>query len=131
MSAEMTCLKCGAAKSGDLDDVLEWDKAHRVLCTEVVGEYTPTTEDVRRAASDYRAPITPEEFDRWLAAHDAEVRAGVVSEEPEWEYGIDYEGDGAVERYGERAYAAQATAEQFDAIFMRRRKHGAWEPVAP
>lgn len=23
--------------------------------------------------------------DRWLAAHDAEVRAGVVAEEPEWE----------------------------------------------
>jgi hypothetical protein len=26
------------------------------------------------------------EFDAWLAAHDAEVQAQVVAEEPEWEY---------------------------------------------
>ncbi len=54
-------------------------------------EYTPTTDDVRRAYSpavgtwaDSRAA-----FDRWLAAHDAEMRASVLAEqgESEWEYG--------------------------------------------
>lgn len=55
-------------------------------------EYTPTTEEVRE---DFAFPWSPEQigdrparvaaFDRWLAAHDAEVRAGVVAEEPEWE----------------------------------------------
>ncbi len=51
-------------------------------------DYTPTTEDVRE---DFAFPWSPEQigdrparvaaFDRWLAAHDAEVRAGVVAEE--------------------------------------------------
>ena len=56
--------------------------------------YTPTTEEVRdyiRAADRVTAHTfsgssdSVEAFDRWLAAHDAEVRAGVVAEEPEWE----------------------------------------------
>lgn len=57
--------------------------------------YTPTTEEVREAISEWawaRRMFRPElgqsdglEADRWLAAHDAEVRAGVVAEEPEWE----------------------------------------------
>lgn len=37
-------------------------------------EYTPTTEDVRNEYTDF--DIYPaDEFDRWLAAHDAEVAA--------------------------------------------------------
>lgn len=69
-----------------------------------MAEYTPTTDEVRLAAHN-RAffPLfrDRDEFDRWLAAHDAEVRAqtlvqarqiaevraSVVAEEPEWEYG--------------------------------------------
>ncbi|WP_424936689.1 MULTISPECIES: hypothetical protein [Bacteria] len=43
-----------------------------------MSDYTPTTEDVRRSAVDYWPPITAEEFDRWLVAHDAEVRAETV-----------------------------------------------------
>lgn len=60
-----------------------------------MSEYTPTTKDVREVWI-YAQDITHDEgedfhgaeFDRWLAAHDAEVRAGVVAEEPEWEYGF-------------------------------------------
>lgn len=52
-----------------------------------MSEYTPTTEDVSEAYSGGRSgeyhAVTGPEFDRWLAAHDAEVRAGVVTEEPE------------------------------------------------
>lgn len=42
-------------------------------------EYTPTTEDVTTAA--LAGGIYSEaEFDRWLAAHDAEVRAEALRE---------------------------------------------------
>lgn len=49
-------------------------------------DYTPTTEQVREAFSemsgwDMSAEEADAAFDRWLA----EVRAGVVAEEPEWE----------------------------------------------
>ena len=66
-----------------------------------MSEFTPTTEQVRSAyahdpEAEYRDPVgfpamqreNLRAFDRWLAAHDAEVRGGVVSEEPEWEYGV-------------------------------------------
>lgn len=60
-----------------------------------MSDYTPTTEEVREfieAADRVIAGMVAgssavEAFDRWQAAHDAEVRAGVVAEEPEWEYG--------------------------------------------
>lgn len=81
-------------------------------------EYTPTTNTVRRAASDFQAPITPEEFDRWLAAHDAEVRSGVVDEEPEWEYGV-------VGPTGRMVNNGDYTIQQTH----RRRKAGPWVPV--
>lgn len=56
-----------------------------------MSEYTPTTKDVREVWI-YAQDITHDEgedfhgaeFDRWLAAHDAEVQAQVVAEEPEW-----------------------------------------------
>ena len=38
-------------------------------------EYTPSTEQVREAASlDGAIAIEPDAFDHWLVAHDAEVR---------------------------------------------------------
>ena len=52
-----------------------------------MSEYTPTTEQIRATYAAGESEGTPEdyaEFDRWLAAHDAEVRAGAVAEEPEW-----------------------------------------------
>lgn len=61
-----------------------------------MAEYTPNTDEMREnyarsllwpAQAD---PARAAYFDRWLAAHDAEVRAGAVAEEPEWEveYGV-------------------------------------------
>lgn len=62
-------------------------------------EYTPTTEAIIFAYTEnkYAAQgidygpaeeaVAREEVMKWLAAHDAEVRAGVVAEEPEREYG--------------------------------------------
>jgi hypothetical protein len=60
-----------------------------------MSEYTPTTEEMRALYTAERldgphldgfpAPTIQQaeaEFDRWLAAHDADVRAGVVAEEP-------------------------------------------------
>lgn len=93
-----------------------------------MNNYTPTTEQVRRnyvegmnafygdrGEEDYR-----EQFDRWLAAHDAEVRAGFVAEEPEWEYGVTHvELPGTVFGWlpGDRP------------VTHRRRKAGPWVPV--
>ena len=38
-------------------------------------EYTPTTEQVREAASlNGGIAVEPDAFNRWLVAHDAEVR---------------------------------------------------------
>lgn len=52
--------------------------------------YTPTTEHIEsvygRVSDAHGIPVQSEErraeFRRWLAAHDAEVRAGFVPEEP-------------------------------------------------
>jgi len=46
-----------------------------------MSEYTPTTEEVRNGFSrsrqmpQFQSPALQSDFDRWLAAHDAEVRA--------------------------------------------------------
>lgn len=57
-----------------------------------MSEYAPTTKDVREVwieaqdiTHDEGDDFHGAEFDRWLAAHDAEVRAGVEAEELEWE----------------------------------------------
>lgn len=65
-----------------------------------MSEYTPTTDEMRAFYTAERLdgphlegfpPPTVDqaeaEFNAWLSAHDAEVRASVVVEEPEWEYG--------------------------------------------
>ncbi|SNS43379.1 hypothetical protein SAMN06309944_0237 [Micrococcales bacterium KH10] len=70
-----------------------------------VAEYTPTTEQVRDAYSfdpvaEYHDPITPHHvingraFDRWLAAHEAEVKAEALREAVK---DIDYAGLGTYE----------------------------------
>ena len=38
-----------------------------------MSEYTPTTDDIRNTYAFLR--VEADEFDRWLAAHDAEVKA--------------------------------------------------------
>lgn len=88
-----------------------------------MAEYTPSTEEVREqfwvaSGTRRRDPESWAEFDRWLAAHDAEVRASVVSEEPEWEYGV-VRHDGVMVNNGD--YMTQQT--------HRRRKAGPWLPV--
>lgn len=58
-----------------------------------MSDYTPTTEEVRGDYATFQLPAHGgdfrteyaegvAEFDRWLDAHDAEVRAGFVPEEP-------------------------------------------------
>ncbi|WP_288870834.1 hypothetical protein [uncultured Microbacterium sp.] len=119
-----------------------------------MNNYTPTTEQVRTEwiESGTNAPgprlHAAVAFDRWLAAHDAEVRAraftsaagiarsydtgydttaasiaealkesaGVVAEEPEWEYGV-------IGPTGRVVNNGDYTTEQR----LRRRKAGPWE----
>lgn len=67
-------------------------------------EYTPTTEQVRRywqyGANAWLAGVADDrddgpdgsigaEFDRWLDAHDREVRAEALSEAADWLAGMD------------------------------------------
>lgn len=79
-------------------------------------------------ASDLANRLMP-----WLAAHDAEVRAGVVAEEPEWEYGIHSEISGNVNSVGapwmDRKFAEKVTANDSGNYGVRRRKAGSWVPV--
>ena len=54
-----------------------------------MAEHTPTTEEIRTRATrsttypQFESPTLREDWDRWLAAHDAEVRAQVSQEDPE------------------------------------------------
>lgn len=52
-------------------------------CPPSIRDYTPTTEEVRikYRLSSGRQPGDFAEFDRWLAAHDAEVRAAALAEQ--------------------------------------------------
>ena len=48
-----------------------------------MSNYTPTTDEVRDAYgywSDSGPHAPPDEFNRWLAAHDAELRAQIAAE---------------------------------------------------
>lgn len=126
-----------------------------------MNEYTPTTEEVRESFAsgvnfESRTPFLSgrKQFDRWLAAHDAEVRAGgdyyegfeegtnlgrsevresVATEEPEWEYSVVHvQVDGWVER--ELHLNRQEALDDYgtcgmNCTLMRRRKAGPWEPV--
>ena len=116
-----------------------------------MSDYTPTTEAVRaKYARGTRSDGThaqfvkwQKEFDRWIAAHDAEVLApaGVTQPEPEYEYtwaGTDDEGD---DWLMDDWFATVGVAEQYANSFLggwvrtdngrlaRRVKAGAWEPV--
>lgn len=132
-----------------------------------MSEYTPTTEEIREyietggeprpwveldEAEKAREKARVAAFDRWLAAHDAEVRAsvvpeigmpcantkphpahawqmsgtgwclcaGVVTEEPEWEYGVKF--DDLPGRVFDRLPGDPRATH-------RRRKSGPWVPV--
>ncbi len=72
-----------------------------------------------------------------LEAADALIAAGVVTEEPEWEYGVRATGDN--EPYTDHYDSLDAMSEEFDGrVFwnvdeeiVRRRKAGPWVPVKP
>ncbi|RUQ07019.1 hypothetical protein D8M34_05990 [Microbacterium sp. HSID17254] len=116
-----------------------------------MSEYTPTTEEViehwsatRGSAIDPDAAERKAErermFRRWLAAHDAEVRAGVVAEEPEWDYGVGWRWNGTVYAFstGTRDAAEEYIGRHpddpdFGPHFLVRREPersaGLWVPV--
>lgn len=92
-----------------------------------MNNYTPSTEEMRAfyTAERLDGPHLegfPEptveraeaEFNSWLAAHDAEVRAGVVVEEPEWEYGVSYSTPSgpSVDGYRMRSYMKVESVEK-------------------
>lgn len=121
-------------------------------------DYTPTTDDVREAYSrEVEGPLPTfsgsHEFDRWLAAHDAEiaraamlmlvaeqangreVRPGLVAEEPEWEYG--WHTGSTVSLIGRRDQVEEWLAVRgwklgegdWGSRVMRRRVAGSWMPA--
>lgn len=129
-----------------------------------MAERTPTTETIRNnysspwhETSEFTSEKAREEFNRWLAAHDAEVRAqtlvqartiaevraGVLAEEPEWEYGVTTKWGMHAHPYleGAERYAADVRAEiergrasgdlTFHGRVMKRTKAkaGPWVPV--
>lgn len=100
-------------------------------------EFTPTTEQVRSTyahdpEAEYRDPVgfpsmqreNLRAFDRWLAAHDAEVQAQVVAEEPEWEVGVSYSTPSgpSIDGYRMRSYMKVESvekAQEFAALVER------------
>lgn len=90
----------GFRRTEPQSDAAKDERVVRYLATatpEPMSEYTPTTEEIREYvetggeprpwvalddAEKSREQARVAAFDRWLAAHDAEVRAGVVAEEP-------------------------------------------------
>ena len=109
-----------------------------------MSEYTPTTEEVREAISEWawaRRMFRPElgqsdglEADRWLAAHDAEVQAQVVAEEPEerWQYGAQNpdDADGKIIAWS-RGFTKRLVEQQGHRLFRRTPgvPAGPWVPV--
>lgn len=147
-----------------------------------MSDYTPNADQIRAvfmggAANEAQGERRGESFDRWLAAHDAEVRAeadalrstiaqaqarfrqyasqeaptydqevdalldisrilstaavraSVVAEEPEWEYGIALFGEmDDVQPWPTEERALRELQDAED-ILIRRRKAGPWVPV--
>lgn len=110
-----------------------------------MSEYTPTTEAIifaytenKYAAQgiDYGAAeeaVAREEVMTWLDAHDAEVRDGVVAEEPGWEYGTEYDIDANesvfTATHSEEMARKWVAESPHDTGLVRRRKAGPWVPV--
>lgn len=107
-----------------------------------MSDRTPPMSAIRSAwAKAHPFPLTTDvderyaEFDRALAAHDAEVRAGVVAEEPEWEYG--WHTGSTVSLIGRRDQVEEWLAVRgwklgegdWGSRVMRRRVAGSWMPA--
>lgn len=97
-------------------------------------DFIPSMEQIRSHyvfdQSDLWDPERGVAFDRWLAAHDAEVRASVLAEqgEPEWEYRMDY-GDKVT--YSQTRSRAVRALQAGRRVWKRipERKAGPWLPV--
>jgi len=113
-----------------------------------VSTYTPTTEEVRHAYWSHTtyervllgdaASYVGGEFDRWLAAHDAEVRAAAEqgTEEPEGEWLVTTTLDngrstssGVTDEETARAIMRWSEEDGLQRELYRRRKAGPWMPV--
>lgn len=114
-------------------------------------DYTPTMEKLRMAwiasrwesAGQLRSEGSDDEFDRAIAAHDAEKRAEWEAEqgEVEWEYGVGWEylgrtfGFRMADRLSAESHIAQNPHEDEDfgpSYLVRRTKDvpaGEWVPV--
>lgn len=107
-------------------------------------EFTPRTDQVREAfaydpEAEYRDPIgypamlneNRRVFDRWLAAHDAEVRASVVTED-RWQYGAQNPDDpeGKIVAWS-RGFTKFLVEHQGHLLFRRRpgSAAGPWEAI--
>lgn len=103
--------------------------------------YTPTTMEIRSHYSGGARMRKAAEFDRWLEAHDAALRAEWEAEqgEVEWEWGVAREQHPSIPAYKQRDREA---CERFIAnppldipnprgpwLILRRRKAGPWVPV--
>lgn len=87
----------------------------------------PLREAVRDAARDSIKWRFAFEIDRIEAAHDAEVRAGVVTEEPEWEYAYEVDGYWDDDKFVVEEY--RHVGDTSPHALARRRKAGPWVPV--
>lgn len=81
-------------------------------------EYMPTTEEIREHWRSAWRPSTPQasdaSFDRWLAAHDAEVRAGMLPKGAEF-----FPDMGGIQSRGEIYYPADYVITRTDIAKLR------------
>lgn len=120
-----------------------------------MSEYTPTTAEIREyvetggeprpwveldAAEEAREAARAAAFDRWLTAHDAEMREHarhefcdprlgcVVADEPEWEYRIE---TGDIISYSHSKSRADRALVQGSRVWRRtpERRASSWVPV--
>lgn len=103
-----------------------------------MSDYTPTTDEVFNATLytwvDWKGKFPNEQtaregFDRWLAAHDAEVltAAGVTQPEPEYEYRCVHPSPDVTVVV--RSNDWEAHSRKCPGVIERRIKAGDWEPV--
>lgn len=102
-----------------------------------MSDCTPTTFDVKCIATNDDAGalafLTPEQWDKWLAAHDAEKRAEWEAEQG-WQWALMAVGDDEPwsNYYRSRkhlAYQCGGLADREDERLVCRLAPGPWEPV--
>ncbi|MEI3845339.1 MULTISPECIES: hypothetical protein [unclassified Microbacterium] len=84
-----------------------------------MSDYTPTMDEIKHAALTYTAIASEADWDRALAAHDAEVRAAALAEQgtEEWEYGV-------TSKWGIHEHPSLAGAERYAEDLRREIQDG-------